>query len=49
MELQRKQVTVTPALENTSLCIGCPLKQAAGYKVGKVEQLGNSLQSNLTN
>lgn len=46
MVLHCKQVTVTSALEFTLFYQGCPLKQSAGYNVGKLERLENTLPFN---
>lgn len=48
MGLECKQVTLTSTLEFSLFYQGCPLKESAGYKVGKLEELENSLQSYLT-
>lgn len=44
MGLECKQVTLTSTLEFSLFYQGCPLKESAGYKIGKLEELENSLQ-----
>lgn len=48
MGLECKQVTLTSTLEFSLFYQGCPLKESVGYKIGKLEELENSLQCYLT-